>query len=151
DAAETFADGGLDRATLLAARKDANLAVWELGGLGFLPHLARAWANSAAALTTYITIDVAFSTAPVRAAIGAALAAGEEHARGPRRAEEEARQADLLRDVFGNPFRRLRLDPAWSSPVAVGLAQAMYGSRDFSALPVMADALEEAGCADAEL
>ena len=56
------------------------------------------------------------------------------------------RNCHIIRDVFGNPFRQVAFDPAWSSSTVVDLAQAMYESRDFAAMPVLADAIEEAGC-----
>src|SRR5918994_3446369 len=37
-------------------------------------------------------------------------------------------------------------DPSWRTSTAVGLARTMYESRDFAAMPILADALEEAGC-----
>lgn len=52
----------------------------------------------------------------------------------------------LMRDIFGNPFRSVTLDPAWRTDNAVLLALQMYGSRDFSAMPILADALQDAGC-----
>jgi hypothetical protein len=56
------------------------------------------------------------------------------------------RMAHLLRDIFGNPYRPVKLKPAWRTAAVVGLAQTMYESRDFAAMPVLADALEDAGC-----
>jgi hypothetical protein len=50
-------------------------------------------------------------------------------------------------DIFGpNPFRPVAFDPSWRTSTTVGLARTMYESRDFGAMPVLADALEEAGC-----
>jgi hypothetical protein len=57
----------------------------------------------------------------------------------------------LTRDIFGNPFRPVAFDPAWRTSTVVQLAQGVYESRDFSALPILADALQDAGCEDAEL
>ena len=37
-------------------------------------------------------------------------------------------------------------DPSWRTSTAVGLARTMHESRDFAAMPILADALEEAGC-----
>jgi hypothetical protein len=59
---------------------------------------------------------------------------------------ENTVQLRLLRDVFGNPFRRRPFSPAWRTDTAVALAQQMYESRDFSPAPVLADALQDAGC-----
>jgi hypothetical protein len=64
---------------------------------------------------------------------------------------ERAAQAELLRDVFGNPFRPVVLDTAlWPSTV-VQLAAAIYEERAFDRLPILADALEESGCTDAAI
>jgi hypothetical protein len=67
-----------------------------------------------------------------------------------------AARADLLRDLFGNPFRPVALDPAWLTPTVQALAQAAYeervlpsGELDLARLKVLADSLEEAGCSQA--
>jgi len=62
------------------------------------------------------------------------------------RAREAADQAAVARDIFGNPFRPVTLTPAWRTGTAIALAQAMYDSRDFGAMPILADALQDAGC-----
>jgi hypothetical protein len=59
--------------------------------------------------------------------------------------------ADLVRDIFGNPFRPVAFSPEWRSDTALSLARQMYDSRDFGAMPVLADALQDAGCADADI
>jgi hypothetical protein len=61
-------------------------------------------------------------------------------------AGERAAQCRLLREILGNPFRPVAFDPAWRSPSAVGVAQRMYDNGDFDAMPVLADALQDAGC-----
>lgn len=55
-------------------------------------------------------------------------------------------QADYVRDLFGNPFRPVAFDPAWRSPTAVEIGRRIYEERDFPAMPVLADALQDAGC-----
>ncbi|MBY0459194.1 MAG: hypothetical protein K2V38_17830 [Gemmataceae bacterium] len=52
----------------------------------------------------------------------------------------------MLRDIFGNPFRPVALAPEWRTSTAVALAAQMYESRNFSAMPILADALQDAGC-----
>jgi hypothetical protein len=68
--------------------------------------------------------------------------------------------AALLRDVFPRPSRRAAIDPAWlrwGGGTVAGLARAAYeeplahGRLDPVRLAVLADALEEADCSDAEL
>ena len=60
-------------------------------------------------------------------------------------------QTDLLRDIFGNPFRPVAFADEWRSSTAVALAKQMYDSRDFSAMPILADALQDAGCEDEQV
>jgi hypothetical protein len=62
-------------------------------------------------------------------------------------------QAKLLRDLFGNPFRPVSIDPAWRTSDVARLALAAYeegfpqsGFLDADCLTVLADALEDAGC-----
>jgi hypothetical protein len=82
-------------------------------------------------------------------------------------------QADLLRCVFGNPFagdpppppkrtvrewfrgreslppvQPLAFDPAWRTTAAVDLARVIYHDRESDLMPILADALQDAGCAD---
>jgi hypothetical protein len=67
-----------------------------------------------------------------------------------------AAQAALLRDIVGNPFRRglTHWDVAtagfldWNGNVALRLATSIYADRAFDNLPILADALEDAGCTD---
>jgi hypothetical protein len=68
-------------------------------------------------------------------------------------AAEHAAQAALLREVVGNPFRHPRIDPAWRAwegSTAVRLAR-QIDEGAFDLLPILGDALEEAGCDRAEL
>ncbi len=51
-----------------------------------------------------------------------------------------------LRDIFGNPFRLVSFSPGWRTSNVVSLAQSMYDSRDFAPMPLLADALQDAGC-----
>jgi hypothetical protein len=55
-------------------------------------------------------------------------------------------QVVVLRDIFGNPFRPVAADPGWRTSTVVALARQMYESRDFAPMPVLADALQDAGC-----
>jgi hypothetical protein len=58
---------------------------------------------------------------------------------------------DLLRDIFGNPFRPVAVEQSWLTPTVVQLAGAIYAERGFGDLPVLTDALEEAGCTNADV
>jgi hypothetical protein len=56
--------------------------------------------------------------------------------------------AGLLRCLFGNPYQPLVASFAheWRTDTVLGLARTMYESRDFGAMPILADALQDAGC-----
>jgi hypothetical protein len=66
-------------------------------------------------------------------------------------AREQASQCDLLRDIFGNPLHTRPLESNWQTSTVRLLAQAIYTDRTFEHLPVLADALEDAGCTNTEL
>jgi hypothetical protein len=61
----------------------------------------------------------------------------------------------LLRDIFGNPFHPLPILPpywrAWKDNTIANLVQTIYTDRAFDRLPILADALEEAGCTNADI
>jgi len=57
----------------------------------------------------------------------------------------------LVREIFGNPFRIVAISApvlAWNGGTVRRLAEAVYDERTFDRLPVLADALEEAGYTD---
>jgi hypothetical protein len=63
-------------------------------------------------------------------------------------------QATILREVIGNPFRSLSVDPSirrWNDETPARLAHAIYDEQAFDRLPILADALEEAGCTDQDI
>ncbi len=63
------------------------------------------------------------------------------------RATMNAWQRAVALDLVGpNPFRPVAFDPAWRTDTVVALAKGMYESRDFSAMPILADALQDVGC-----
>lgn len=64
---------------------------------------------------------------------------------------EKPIQLALLHDIFNNPFRPIALECSWLTPAVVRLTQGIYDNRDFDQLPILADALEEAGCTNADI
>ncbi|AMV29419.1 hypothetical protein VT84_33805 [Gemmata sp. SH-PL17] len=69
----------------------------------------------------------------------------------PAKELEQAYQAILVREVFGNPFRPVTFTSEWGNDSALALAAQMYESRDFGAMPILADALQDAGCDDEDV
>jgi hypothetical protein len=86
-------------------------------------------------------------------AVSVARSVAEGSVQGSRKTHtrERCAQVSLLRDIFGNPFRPVTFCPEWRTDTAVSLARQMYESRDFSAMPILADALQDAGCEDADI
>jgi hypothetical protein len=61
-------------------------------------------------------------------------------------AAEDRAQCEVIRDIFGNPFRPVSIEPSWLTSTVLALATSIYDSRDFSPMPILADALQDAGC-----
>jgi hypothetical protein len=135
EAAEAYADGRLG----LPGLREAAKAVFERE-----PSPAKDAAFYAA------TITGAYNLAARSAAGAAARAVAGD---GGDASAEKAAQADLLREIVGNPFRPAQIDPAWlaRNGAAADLAREIADEQRFRDLPVLAAALAEAGCADEEL
>ena len=71
-----------------------------------------------------------------------------------RMTEVNVRACELVREVFANPFRAASFDPVWTAcnhGAAKHIAEQIVASGNFSDMPILADALEDAGCRDEEL
>lgn len=166
--AERYADGLAGEDELLAAydaawsvnERVANADPWSI------VHGA-VWSATHTAYNAYEDPDSTTYGPAWRAAKQAAY--GTADGRGWRTAKSDdwtaakRAQADLLRDIIGNPFRPatlaiarrtsavLALAPARLTSTVFTLAETIYHERDWLALPVLADALEEAGRTEAEV
>jgi hypothetical protein len=67
------------------------------------------------------------------------------------RVAEERVQTEILRDIFGNPFSPVAIDPSWLTSDVVALATGIYDQRAFDRMPILADALQDAGCDNEEV
>jgi hypothetical protein len=57
----------------------------------------------------------------------------------------------VVRDIFGNPFRPITLNPSWLTPTAFSLATGIYNELAFDRMPILADALQDAGCENEDI
>jgi hypothetical protein len=133
EVAERFADGLASPSELAQARNEAKRAE-KLPAMRLSPELARA-------ARTARLIGNENSAEALSEAVSTLLYL-----------QPWDRTEVLLRDIFGNPFRPVTLDPACRTPTVVSLALAAYeerlpprGQLDVVRLSVLADALEEAG------
>lgn len=127
DTVERFADGRSSDSELDAARNRLEASGTSLAANCWVSFEALTWSSS--------------DLLPIR------------NARGWRGLCRIARAGfvNSVRDIFGNPFRPVAFSPEWRTSTAVALAQQMYELRDFSPMPLLADALEDAGCDNADI
>ena len=163
EAAERFADGlatpGEARraaaGAALACDKEAFRDRGDIPG----PWSALYTAAEAARDTARNSGSIALGIAVWATTAACSAAEGTAHPRWKhgRKAFRDAREqsvtflAALVRDIFGNPFRPVAFDPRWRTADTVAIAGKMYDARDFAAMPILADALMEAGCEDEQI
>jgi hypothetical protein len=158
EVAERYADGQASQAELeaahnraLYARRSARKEAWS----GGRPASVQAARSAVRAVTRTAVAETAEEAA--RAVMEWATRMERvpgvfQGIAGPRAAIQRAwkaelrYQCDLLRDLLGIPFRLVSTIPRDTN--VVKLAQAIYNDRAFDGLPILGDALEEAGCTD---
>ena len=57
----------------------------------------------------------------------------------------------IIRDIFANPFRPTAIDSRWLTATVSDLALTIYREKAFERLPILADALQDAGCDSEEI
>jgi hypothetical protein len=148
EVAERFADGDADESERYEAEMAASEAVDDAVNTNF--HAANAAFNAVGEFT-----GPEWESAHQTCADAAGAAEEKHNGKGRRKAYtgELAAQTELLRDVIGNPFRVVAVDPGWLgwNGVVPKLAQGIYVERAFDRLLILADALEEAGCTNADI
>lgn len=67
------------------------------------------------------------------------------------KANEKRTQCDFLRDIFGTLFRPFTINTSWRTESVVNLSQVIYDKCRFADMAMLADALENAGCTNADI
>ena len=172
---EAFADGGVPLGALAQARdalweqwdewqagrpdataaSDDDIGLWAVALSGLNAASAGSWAaegrdNPASRDRRRGSYHYGFTRPFACAAAAEATAALTEAAnwRAGVQAEVGRHQEAVFADIFGHAFHSVAFCPAWGTDTAVALARQMYESRDFAAMPILADALQDAGCDD---
>jgi hypothetical protein len=151
DEREDLYDAAKEAAAAPGLSAGAASAAWAAAKLGNDAHKVGRAVEGLADVYGYLAAVRAKVLSP-----GANLNAGERVWGHPafvdgRDREGGAAIAAIIRDVFGNPFRPVAFDPGWRTSTAVALARGMYDARDFAAMPVLADALQDSGCEDPDI
>jgi hypothetical protein len=140
-----FADG-LSTLSELAIAGEAADDLWNAACVGDDERFDDATTDAACAAAGSTHPDDATDAArmTVQSAAGAMSYSDREES-------EHKNQLQFLRDIFGNPFRPVAVDPAWLTSDVVAMARGMYETRDFAAMPILTDALQDAGCENADI
>jgi hypothetical protein len=134
---ERFADTGKTKSALRAARRSVEATRNEQ----FSPSSGQNRSIDGSVELALFVVQVAASENAVVGTIPQALQALVIAEGIP---EESARRRMFapVQDVIGVPGGRVALHPSWQTSAAVSLAEGMYMSRDFSAMPILGDVLE---------
>jgi len=139
--AEAFVDGRATRAEVLGALRvvqTESQGNWDCCVQAVCGALRNGFVAAHAALgAVEVIIEVEGTTSREFHQFGAGFRAGSDPV---------ADTVAFLRDIFGNPFRPMAFDPEWRSDTAIQLAKHIYEDRDFAQMPILADALQDAGC-----
>lgn len=163
EVAERFVDRSIGHEALNEQQKLAEDALWESGwslpGAGCAAWLVKADREAAMAVVQD-EVDPGAVAGAVAESLGweaaAPQLADKDYAAWratveATRSEERGVQRDLVRCVFGNPFRPISVKPSWLSTRVIELSRAIYDERAFERLPELADALQAAGCEAREI
>ncbi len=54
--------------------------------------------------------------------------------------------AARLKDILGNPFHPININPSWLTSTVLSLANGIYNEKAIDRMQILADALKDAGC-----
>jgi hypothetical protein len=152
--AEQFADGEGTRDTLELMHD--GVGVWtETFKQRLFAAIRGDWAEATARASLIATAIAWAATSDLTGTAMFVYSALAGDALGEVEADTARRHCGILRDLFGPLlFREVRIDPAWvtwNGGAVRNIAAAVYEDRAFDRMPILADALEDAGCDTAEI
>ncbi len=139
--AERYADGSADRSELMAAYQDA-LSAWKSIDFEWGGRHGKSIRSGKRLQSSKNAADVARHACDPQLCDRAIISPLRWRLKGTT----QYRLVNHIRDLFGNPFRPVAVDPAWLTSTAVAIAHGIYDDRAFDRLPILADALQDAGC-----
>ncbi|VTR97506.1 Uncharacterized protein OS=Sorangium cellulosum (strain So ce56) GN=sce5710 PE=4 SV=1 [Gemmata massiliana] len=141
---ERFADGLASDDKLRKARSQARESASRQGAVRASPWSTATQSRFAKWLVVSVcsrNIHEAFQTGNMTCVV-----AGDAEQHEANLNNERRQQAHLLRDIFGNPFRPAVVNSSWRTFTVLALAEGIYANKAFDRLPILADALQDAGC-----
>jgi hypothetical protein len=149
---ERFADGLATAKELAAAKTKALRACRELAKSMRTLTEQRKFALASRQFAALAAASCACEADVISAAFRTKMVMAETRGRKANREElEDAYQCELLRDLFGNPFRRSKWQAKWGTPAVVELATVIYEQRRFERMPRLGGLLQKAGCESTEV
>jgi hypothetical protein len=138
--AERFAEGNATEEEVRSAIAACERCTFEAGSYC-------TWAAVAAA-SCGLTTPATHAATAARWTLGAAITQSASHSveSDIEPDPHEYQQVKLLYDVIGNPFRPVKVERDWLTSTVVALAGRFYQAKDSTLMPILADALQDAGC-----
>jgi hypothetical protein len=139
---ERYADGLISREEVVAAGRPA----WEAVGTGFDSSVKNRGKEETPEKRAVVVASLSQASA-----VGAAMFFTDQCWQRDND-QEKNKLCQYFREIFGPLlFRPVTINAAWLTPTVTNLAQAIYDERAFEQMPVLADALEDAGCTSTEM
>jgi hypothetical protein len=139
--AEKYADGIATVAEFNLAGENARAASWD-AEMGYVNGTNEAFLAEVAEQKEGVSVESMIAAVLVPVGIDSAFAAVFANYSG----KQSSNQIALLHDIFGNPFRPITLNPSWLTATVLALATGIYEEKAFDSMPILADALPDAGC-----
>ena len=140
---ERYADCLRSKSTLSKAKRTANEVLQQFGRVRQRSELIVKW---------LCHVEVQPNIGPMSKESADDMASRQpRHLMRATRRLAQINQTRILRDIFGNPFHPIVIEPRWRTAEILTIARTLYDDRAFDRLPILADALQDAGCDDAEI
>ncbi|HJZ55783.1 MAG TPA: hypothetical protein VKE74_12520 [Gemmataceae bacterium] len=151
DAADRYEAGEIDNGALNAALVDASIAANEAQDAWSVRRddVQAAATARATDLVRQILRNGHYRSALADLRFAVLCRAGGRNP--PRKNPIAPVMRPLFFEFFGDIERTVALDPAWLTSTVVQLAEGIYADRAFDRLPILADALQDAGCENPEI
>jgi hypothetical protein len=146
ETAEAHADGLADKANLVRLHAQAHALGMSRGEvLSHMSNIMPGWSELSDSWR--VAHAVADAAGPDDGIFGNAMHSAACDG-GKGKDTEDAGQAALIREILGNPFQPAFAEPEWLTSTVLALVRGIHEELAFDRMPILADALQDAGCED---